>query len=367
MNLKNVLFAGIAASALFATRPANAGFVTGTANINVNSGAVSAPVSDVLQIDQTGGELYTNQYSGTGVGALVRTVGMLQINTLETPGGNASPIGGVGSAVQQLTVAFAIQGTVVSVNPTTGIQVAVFDKGGFGIWQANQNESNTNPAVDNVLKNNASTWFNFNANSVAALTSNAAYLAQLIAPDAIIPNPGGANFGAQIFFAGAQVNVSAENLIAPQQQQGQFLFGDTFNPGFITNTTAPGKLPYGGELFSVTNQTAQFKSPGVLDNTQLVNTYVAGSPAAVGGWANSQTVLNQISQLFLGANFANFGGGGAADWTPSTARNGDFSATVSAQTNPNVVPEPTSMALLATGSVLAGLFARRRKATKKDS
>ncbi len=344
MSFKNVLFLGIAACTLCAGRPANATFVTGNTSVNVNSGPVGPPVHVVLQIDQTGGELYTNQYSGSGVGAQVRTVGAIVINTLETPSGNQSPVGGVGNAVQQLVVAFAIQGTVVSVNPVTGVQVAAFDKGGFGIWETHKTESN----VGTFAANNASTWFNFNAGTVAALTSNAAYLGALIPPDNVIPNPAGASVGDQIAFAASQINVSAENLAAPQNEQGQFLFGETFNPGFLTN--------YGGEIVSVTSQTAQFKNVGgslVLDNSQLK------------GGATSQNILNNISQLFLGANFATFGSGTASDWLPNTAANGDFSATLGAFSAPNAAaPEPGSMALLATGSVLAGLYARRRKGKK---
>ena len=97
--------------------------------------------------------------------------------------------------------------------------------------------------------------------------------------------------------------------------------------------------------------------------------------------ANALAVLNQAAGLFLGnlggANTAfatGQNGAVATDYAPGGSNPintfGDFAANLNAIVAfPGInspVPEPSSMVLLATGSVLAGLFAaRRRKNAKK--
>src|SRR5262249_10383092 len=154
MNLKSLLIVALGLCCAFAASPANATFVTGTTNINVNSGPVGPPINDITQISQTTGELYTNNLGDGGVGSTVVTVGVSVIASVDQAGIGQSPIGGPGASTQQMVVAFAIEGTVISV--VGGVATALFTDGGFGIWQSAKTEGN----VRTFVKTNPSTWFN---------------------------------------------------------------------------------------------------------------------------------------------------------------------------------------------------------------
>jgi hypothetical protein len=340
-------------SCFFAAQSANATFFTGTATVDTNTvpaiGGSAAPTANVQVINETTGQLYTNQLqSGApAVGDDVRTVGMSVIASYTlNPGGTANPVQGVGNDVHFMVVAFAIQGKITSIDPVTGTSVATFTKGGFGIWEEHP------PAGFNI--HNPSTWFvpaqNPNPVTTATLLATAGYLAGLAPPDTVLPGAGGAN----VTFPAATMNQSAANLNNAGQQQGRFLFNTTTDPtAFETANGTQNKFITSPGIFSVTSQ--------VLD-------LVGGIPTATDlqGGANSNTVLNALSTIFLGTSFATgFGGADVGtNWSPGAGR-GDFSAALTVNSYPEgTIPEPSSVVLLATGTILAGLYARRRKNAK---
>jgi hypothetical protein len=359
MNLKRLTVIAVAMSCFFAAQSANATFFTGTATVDTNTvpaiGGSAAPTANVQVINETTGELYTNQLQAgaPALGDDIRTVGMAVIASYTlNPSGTANPVQGVGNDTKFMLVAFAIQGKISSIDPVTGTTVTTFTKGGFGIWE--ENPPKAPPTATSFDIHNPSTWFVStqvpNPATLANLTASAGYLAGLAAPDTVLPGAGGAN----VTFPAATMNQSAANFNNAGQQQGRFLFNTTTDPtAFETANGTQNKFITSPGIFSVSSQ--------VLD-------LVAGIPTATDlkGGANSQTVLNVLSNLFLGTDFAtSFGGADTGtNWSPGAGR-GDFSAALTVNSYPEgTIPEPSSVVLLATGTILAGLYARRRKNAK---
>lgn len=364
-KFKKFVAAATVAVASLATGTVQATFFTGTATMDVNSlsPTQSAPIRGVTQITEGNGQVFVNTYT---VGGMVRSVGVLQINALQTTTSSPNGVNGPGNTASNLVVAFALDGHVTSNLP--GQTTVQFTGGGFGIFRE----------ASGYVPGTASTWVNGVNGSAGvtatetALANNLIYAAAIATPTDIMTGSG-FDLGPGTAFSASDVNTSTLNAGNVNQDQTRLLFNSSLDPGpvetalgtqnrFISVDGSTAQLP--DQIFGVINQTA-FTTPKDLNSSN-----------------DSQNVVNALPLLFgLGSvggastnGFANFGSSGAdgynVTYTTIGGRpfplNGDFAGSLSGVAYPgNAVPEPSSMALLATGSLLAGLFAIRRRKNSK--
>jgi hypothetical protein len=354
----------VAVVGLMAATPAQADFYTSKSTIDVNGETpggtpVGPPVINGIQVVEGGGRLFTNSYAVTVDGVvLVRTVGAVLIDQIiRDPGSNVNDVEGPGSSTTTLLVAFAIDGHTISATE------ALFTSGGFGIWIAGEFDSD-----------DPTTWFDD--------FSNPLYKAVLVDGQDIIVGDGdtlGGNSPGDVVFTASEVNVSAANSGSPGAlAQGKFLFYEEDDPvpddyddqnGTSDQTEF---LDVSGAaieaIFSIVNQT--FGSAALSSSLLNADTPGGGTAAA------KQAVINAIAAYFGlsllddgGGNTGNFaafgaGAGNALDYRPTGSgvnSPGDFSATISVQSYPGAVPEPSSLVLLSVGSLVGGLYHRNRR------
>jgi len=375
----------LAAGAVFAiaaaciAQPAQAAFYTNLATIDANSTnpVAGPPIGGIADIEQIRGHVFTNTYgvdAATG-GFFVRAVGITVINDFLD--NNNNPFGpivqGPGAGTHQLVIAFAIDGHTSAAAPNE----ATFTSGGFGVWQSSLTTTGGTFSATDPTK-----WFNFDATNPANLAANLIYSATLAKPTDIFPGnnnllPPAAGIPASI------VNTSTLNSGTGAEAQGRFLFDTKTDPGplelsagtqgkFISIDSGfvipPGTEPGAVGVLSITHEFTDPAVRGVLPD--FLDT------AAKQEVVNNIAAFNGLSLLVSGGfsgNFATFGSHDISDYTPlgvtsnGLSVTGDFSGNLKADSAAGLeaVPEPGSMTLLATGSILGGLFARRRKNAKK--
>jgi len=382
LKSKALLVAAVAVVIGCLSPSAQADFFTELSTIDANvtnPAGTGPPISSVADIEQSRGHVFTNTYgvdAATG-GFFVRAVGVTVINDfLDNSGNPSGPITlGPGADSHQLVIAFAIDGHTSAAAPNE----ATFTSGGFGVWQSPATAS----ASGGFSTTDPSTWFNFTP-TAANLAANLIYSATLAKPTDVQNGndnllPPGTTIPASI------VNTSTLNSGTGAEAQGRFLFDTKIDPGPLEITDGsngkfikidPGFfLPPGSQpgAVGVLSLTHEFTDPAT-GTPKLLPDFLTSSAAQDA--VNNIAAFNGLSLLTSGVhsgNFATFGSGDIKDYTPAGVTSsglsvtGDFSGSLKADSAAGLeaVPEPGSMTLLATGSLLAGFFARRRKNAKK--
>lgn len=347
-NFKTILTGVVlAVVGAFVSTPAHATFFTELATMDIASTipkpvGTPAPISNISQINQSPGETFTNTYGinfGTG-GVNVRTVGIAVIDSVLSP--NKNNLSGVGNQDVSLAVVFALNGATSAGAPTT----VTFNEGGFAVFKLPSNDAGT------FVPSDPTTW--------GVNLANPVIIGQLALPTDVTKGT-----GAPISFGASTVNTSGTNTVAQNEFQGRTLFDVTSNP----NPDSAGNIPF----ISVQNPT---NAPGPIGIFSTFQENVDNPTSVIG--TSGLTVLNNLAGFFApqgitdlngsGSFFATGLGASLSDYNPGT-QIGDFSSNLQNLTSyagiDSPVPEPGSMVLLASGSVLAGLFARRRKNAKQ--
>lgn len=360
-NFKTAIFAtALAIVGAFLPASSQAAFVytsNATLNVNYNNNANLGPIANVKIVSETGGQIYTNTYQANGDGTFnVRSVGMIPISVIDN-GSNLTGIKGPTGAgtTRQLLIAFAIQGKTAIGSPLH----VDYTSGGYGVYQQ--------PA--SLTAGNPSTWINgITGSAGVAATKTALNLAQVYAATwtGALPIIDSAGTGSGNFIA-ADVDASAPNQAGKTNIQYTLLFNETKNP-------VSGGNPFLQVAGQPLNQTFEIVSgSGVQRPTTNLST-------------NSQNLVNALSSLYLGTNFATSfsigtaaGVAGAFSPNSTTGTNhqqiatglslGDYESTIGGVTYYGgpvpPVPEPSSIVLLGSGMMIAGLYARRRKSASK--
>lgn len=350
--MKQVLVSSLIAicGMIAANRDAQATFYTETASVDVHGrdgvgDPVTAPIGSVIQGLTGDGTLYTNTY-GVDVNGnfLVRTVGAVRITTLIR---NSAPVSidgilGPGATADQVVVVFAVDGYV---DPAFS-SVGHFTSGAVMVF---------NPATPGGFSGaDPSTWLD--------PLDNPYYVAALSVQENV-EKGGGFNLTASASETQTSV-ASGINVL----NNGLFLFTEVTDPGIGYTPTAPNAgfldvtsttgVPAGvtarEAIANQTNQTLNtgFTSVG-FDLTML------NKVAGLAGFGDLNSTPGDQGDYFASSNVAD---GFATYFTVGGPTNGDFEAEVTSKFYPGLstAPEPSSLALMAMGIGISGLYARRR-------